>query len=158
MPYQIVEINLPPPVLGSKCFLLEEKGMFILERGPGLLRTIACTHAGCGSLVAIDGVPNEKGFFPEIPEGENILDLPTDPTKGAYPGRPFYRANPTVMGSWMLDAGFFHGLTILAAGGNDGIAAIASIVWMPYRARTPAPPAAAPDAGSNKGRSSPPQK
>lgn len=140
--YDVINIDLPPPQIGSKCFLLERKGMFILERAPGLLRTIACTHAGCGSMLAIDGIPNDQGFFPEREEGD--FDMPTDPTKGAYNGRPFYRANPVVMGSWMLDAAFYHGLTIYAAGGNDDVAAIASVVWMPHRARTVQAPAAPP--------------
>ena len=119
----IVNIELPMPPMGGKIWLLESKGIFVLERGPGTLRTLACTHAGSGMLVAIDGVPDENGFFPEI------SNTP------AHNGRPIYRANPVVMGSWMLDGGFVHGLTIRAEGGNEASLAIASIVWAPVRGR-----------------------
>lgn len=124
-----VRVELPLPPLGGKCWLLDDKGLFVLEEGPGLLRTIACTHAGAGGVEAIDGVPNQYGFFP----GED-----EDPTTQAWHkrnGRPFYRSTATVMGSWMLDAGFHHGLTIRAMGGHGAACAIASIVWLPVRAK-----------------------
>jgi hypothetical protein len=134
---KLVEVNLPMPPMGGKCWLLEEKGIFVLQRGPGTLRTIACTHAGSGSLVAIDGVPDENGFFEgrEVNARESLM--PTDPTRGAYNGRPFYRANPVVMGSWMLDGGFEYGLTLLAIGGAESALCIATIVWVEHKVRVP---------------------
>lgn len=122
-------ITLDTPSLGGKCWLLEDKGIFVLEKCAGVLRTIACTHAGSGSLAVYDGIPNENGFFPdhEMPD--------TDPNYHMRNGRPIYRATPVVMGSWMLDAGFFHGLTLLAKGGTDSACAIASVVWMPFKER-----------------------
>ena len=140
---RVVRVELSTPPMGGKCFLLDAKGIFILETGPGVLRTIACTHAGAGNIEAIDGVPNDQGFFPD----ENMRE----PHRGTYKtdemfsdgmkrfctrnGRSIYRANPIVMGSWFLDAGFEHGLTIRAAGGHESASAIASIVFMPYKPR-----------------------
>ena len=119
-------ILLETPPLGGKCWLLEDKGIFVLEKCSGVLRTIACTHAGSGSLAVIDGIPDENGFFPDHEMKED------HPNYHMRNGRPIYRATPVVMGSWMLDAGFFHGLTLLAKGGTDSACAIASIVWMPH--------------------------
>ena len=114
--------GLAMPPLGGKCWLLEGKGQFLLERGPGTLRTIACTHAGSGTMLLFDGVPGEDGLFPQEQEPGPNAD-----------GRLLYKANPAVMGSWMLDAGFQHGLTVRATGGQPGTPAIASIVWVPFR-------------------------
>lgn len=145
-------IALPQPPMGGKCFVVREKGLFVLERGPGTLRTIACTHAGAGALEAIDGIPDARGFFlgeswsaPEMPPG--IMErmkagdprLPQDEAYMTDPywtrnGRAFYSANPVVMGSWMLDAGFQHGLTLRVQGGHEAAMAIASVVWVPFRA------------------------
>jgi hypothetical protein len=151
----VTHIDLPTPPMGGKCWVLRSKGLFVLERGPGVLRTIACTHAGAGALEAIDGVPDDNGFFPDqdMPE-PNVADylhehdLTTGlsrPVPGGYDkdakayaqrqGRAIYSASPTVMGSWMLDAGFLHGLTIRAAGGHEAAFVIASIVWMPVPQR-----------------------
>jgi hypothetical protein len=129
-----VIVDLPVPPLGAPCFLLERKGVFVLRVGPGVLRTIACTHAGAGTLEAIDGVPDERGFFPDE-------DMPeADPAYWSRRGRPLYRANPVVMGSWMLDGGFIHGLTIRAMSGHEQTNAIASIVYMPFRSKAPPAP------------------
>lgn len=125
---EIIDLrDMPMPPIGGKCFLLDRKGIFIFEGGPGTLRTIACTHAGSGSLIAYDGIPDENGDFPEVSE--------SDPGYDTRVGRPIYKANPTVMGSWMLDGGFYHGLTIKATGGHDRVLAMASVVWLPYRKR-----------------------
>lgn len=147
-------VEIPSPQMGGKVWLLEDKGLFVLERGPGVLRTIACTHAGSGSLMAIDGVPDANGFFPD----ENMEEPQMPNLNGVEParaesimqgylnvrsrfecrnGRPFYRATPIVMGSWMLDGGFTHGLTIRAEGGTISASAIASIVWMSFMRAEP---------------------
>ena len=109
--------DLPMPVLGGKCWVLDQKGQFVLERGPGTLRTVACTGAGSGTLLVIDGLPTEDG------------EIPNDETHW----RQLLKANPVVMGSWMLDAGFTRGLTVRHLGGQDGTPGVASIVWVPYR-------------------------
>jgi hypothetical protein len=152
----ITHVDLPTPLLGGKCVVVRSKGLFVLERGPGVLRTIACTHAGSGTLEAIDGLPDERGFFadenmpdPTLIDAEaiaaSLAESAIEPDGGilamnrlvrirAYctrRGRPLYSANPVVMGSWMLDGGFLHGLTIRASGGHESARAIASVVWMP---------------------------
>jgi hypothetical protein len=109
---------IPMPPQGGKCWVLERKGQFVLERGPGTLRTIACTSSGSGTLLAIDGIPDENG---EIPADDGHW-------------RQLFKANPVVMGSWMLDAGFVRGLTIRQYGGQEGTPPIASLVWVPYKA------------------------
>ncbi len=123
-----VRINLPVPLIGGKAWLLEKKGTYILEEGPGVCITIACTHAGSGSMMFRDGVPNDAGFFPEFEEA-------SEADKIAAPGRIFYRANPIVMGSWMLNAGFMNGLTVEYKGGHDSAPCYASIVWQAFKRR-----------------------
>jgi hypothetical protein len=115
--------DMPAPPQGGKNWLIEEKGIFILERGAGTLRTIACTHAGSGTIVAYDGVPDEDGEFPE----GNKKAI------GAN-GRLIYKANPPVMGSWMMDAGFVNGLTIESVGGQRATSTIMTVVWVGVRA------------------------
>lgn len=120
-------ITVPMPALGGKCWLLDSKGQFVLERGAGTLRTIACTHAGSGTLQVLDGIPDEDGEFQwgEIEHSGFVGN-----------GRQLFKANPVVMGSWMLDAGFQNGLTIRHFGGQPGTPAMASIVWVPFKAQT----------------------
>lgn len=123
-------IERPHPPIGGKCWLLQTKGVFCLERGSGTLITIACTHAGSGSIHVIDGIPDENGFFPDLAEidpGE--IGLRNTMTEGFE----FYRANPAVMGTWMLNAGFVHGLTIRSVGGNQSVPPVASVVWLPFK-------------------------
>lgn len=124
----VQHIEIPMPEIGSKAWLLESKGIFVLERGPGMLRTIAFTHTGSGRIDAYDGVPDpETGRFPQE-------DLPLgDPDYATANGRCIYRCNN--MGSWMMDGGFRHGLTIFAIGGTESVCAIATIVWLPVRPR-----------------------
>jgi len=120
----VTRIRLPTPPIGGKMWSLDRKGVFVLEEGSGTIRTVACTHIGSGSIVICNGLPNENGEFPpkpDFPPGE----------EGEYIGRPLFRANPVVMGSWMMDGGFINGLTIRAAGGMDNNCAIATIVWLP---------------------------
>jgi hypothetical protein len=120
----VTRVTLPQPRIGGKCWLLNRKGIFVLEEGEGVLRTIAITHIGSGSMIVFNGLPNERGEF-----GERPTQVPGE--EGDYNGRPLFRANPVVMGSWMLDAGFVYGLTVRADGGTDNNCAIASIVWLP---------------------------
>lgn len=120
----VTRISLPAPRIGGKAWLLNRKGIFVLEEGPGVLRTIACTHIGSGSMIVRNGLPNERGEFGPIPAF-------TAGSEEEYNGRALFRANPVVMGSWMMDAGFSYGLTIQAEGGMDNNCAIATIVWLP---------------------------
>jgi hypothetical protein len=75
-----------------------------------------------------NGLPNEEGEMGTFPGA-------FDGVEEEYDGRPLFRANPNVMGSWMLDAGFTYGLTIKADGGVDSNCCIASIVWLPHGGR-----------------------
>ncbi|HVC18012.1 MAG TPA: hypothetical protein VNE18_12010 [Rhodanobacter sp.] len=151
-------IEIPRPPMGGKCWLLERKGLFVLEQGPGTIRTLAITAAGSGQLEVIDGIPDERGFFSDeampVPEPYTDRELPqvlaaardkrivlppdVEAKRAAHiawgkrVGRPYYRACPIVMGSWMLDAGFIHGLTIKSVGDHSGVNAFCSIVWMPF--------------------------
>lgn len=115
--------DLAMPSLGGKIWLIDKKGQFVFERGSGTLRTIACTHAGSGTLAAYDGVPDEAGLFPDElnPYGPNAN------------GRIIYKAHPAVMGSWMLDGGFRFGLTVRSLGGQPGTPTFASLVWLPFK-------------------------
>jgi len=126
-----IHIEIPVPLLGGKAWLLKDKGVFVLERGPGSLGTLAITHAGSGALIAYDGVPDDGGWFPDEAMAED------DPKFWARRGRPLYFANPVVMGSWWINAGFQHGLTIVAAGGHQGSSAIATVVWQKVKERAP---------------------
>ena len=146
-------IELPMPPMGGKAWLLERKGTFILETGPGTIRTIACTHAGSGQIQVFDGIPDERGFFPdedmEIPSAYTVDELTAlregAPVNDALAekmeamkryatrnGRPFYHANPIVMGSWMMDGGFHHGLTIIVSGEHATVNPFATVVWAKF--------------------------
>lgn len=56
-------IQIREPEMGAKGFLIEDNGLYVLATAAGLLRGMACTHAGSGIMVAHDGVPNGDGFF-----------------------------------------------------------------------------------------------
>ena len=108
----------------------------------------------------IDGIPNENGFFPDEamqrpapftqdeyamiqtarrtqadPPDWLALKIQDHQIWGSRRGRIFYKAIPAVMGSWMLDAGFIHGLTVKAMGDASAVNTFASIVWMPFGKR-----------------------
>lgn len=114
-------ILIEQPPMGGKAFLLRQKGMFVLEEGPGMLQTLNITHAGGGELMVYDGVPNKDGFFPD----ERLTE--TDPKYHTSNGRVFYHFSPVYMGAWMSNAGFKHGLTVVALGSD--VPAFATIVW-----------------------------
>src|ERR1700678_3476955 len=78
MQFQPTRVELPVPPMGGKCWVLDRKGLFVLEEGPGTLRTIACTHAGSGSLICYDGLPDSRGFFPDEQMAEPAQPPPED--------------------------------------------------------------------------------
>jgi hypothetical protein len=123
------DIIIRDPLIGSKCWLLHAKGIFILERGPGALRSICCTHAGAGGIKIYDGIPDENGFFPDE------AMQPDDPNYHNRNGRLIYQANPSVMGAWMLDAGVQYGITIEAAGDQPSSNTFATITWLKHKIR-----------------------
>lgn len=139
-------IVTPQPPMGAKAYLIERSGLFVLEVGPGTLITDACTHAGAGSMLIMDGVPDANGYFPDAPEQPTddamAYATPDDRDRalaghreafGRRHGRHLLRKSPVVMGSWMLNAGFHNGLTVEVSGGHEGMAPVATIVWMPWR-------------------------
>lgn len=137
-------IVTPQPPMGAKAYLIERSGLFVLEVGPGTLITDACTHAGAGSMLIMDGVPDGNGYFPDPPA--ELLTMPPGISEheflasyreafGKRHGRHLLRKSPTVMGSWMLNAGFHNGLTVEVSGGHEGMAPVATIVWQPFRQR-----------------------
>lgn len=126
----VEQVTLSYPTIGSKCWLLQKKGIYVLERGPGVLRGIACTHAGSGTLSVIDGLPDEHGFFHE--QEELAATQGFSPETSEFNGRVLFHANPAVMGMWMLDGGFKYGLTLIAEGGTEAAAVIATFTWLPY--------------------------
>ncbi len=141
-------IMVPQPPMGCPSYLIERPGMFVLHVGPGTLITDACTHAGAGSMMIYDGVPDENGYFPEAPpvpeegkawqvrtaDGFRLADLSEwREAYGRRHGRELLRKSPVVMGSWMLNAGFHNGLTVDVSGGHEGMAPVATIVWTPFR-------------------------
>jgi hypothetical protein len=102
--------EIPEPIIGGKGIATGDGdfgkfGNFLLQRGPGVLRCIACTHTGSGHLRLFDGV--------EWPEKRLLFPL-----------------SPTVLGHWMLDVGFNHGL-ILEHWGK--MVCFATIVWVPWK-------------------------
>lgn len=125
-------IILPDPPMGSKCFFIERKGIYVLEAGEGTLRSLACTHVGAGMFMVYDGVCDERGFFPD--EGK-LKDPYAEPYWTAN-GRPLFGNTPQVMGFWAVDAGFIHGLTIKADGGIPGTPVFVSVSWLRYKSKS----------------------
>ena len=133
MSLPIFRIHRPMPQLGGKGLAISQKGVFVFEEGPGSLITIACTHAGSGIILAVDTVPDQTGFF------DTYSPDPNDPDQDlTRPGLELFHGHPATMGSWMLNAGFHHGLTIVFGGGHDSVPAVASVVWMPFTKRVKA--------------------
>ena len=106
-------LDIPAPAMGAKYYMLEKKGIYVLEKGPCVLRSLSCTYIGSGTLVVRDGVPSHEGRF----DADRL-----DPFSQEYMtanGRRVYVMSPQVIGFWGLDAGLHHGLTI-STGGGDG--------------------------------------
>lgn len=121
-------ISIAKPKMGSKGFLLDNWGVYVLEQGPGVLRGLACTHAGSGTLQIIDGIPNDDGFFPD----ESILSKGhLEPLYNQANGRPIFQSPGSVMGMWHLNIGLHHGLTVCAIGGNDTATPVVTLIWDP---------------------------
>lgn len=120
MDFKPERIVLETPSIGGKAWVLQKAGLYILEEGEGTFRTCAMTHAGSGSLMVYDGLPDDNGFIQESEDGDISPH-----------GRPLLWMPQAVMGSWMTDAGFLKGLTVYAPGGHEGMVPTATFVWMP---------------------------
>lgn len=104
---KVHRIVVPKPPIGAKCEVLGEKGLYVLEEGPGNFLHAVCTHAGSGHVEIFDGRV----------EGTTVV------------GRKLFRASPMAMGVWHLNAGFQHGLVVDAGGGHESLGAQFSAVW-----------------------------
>ena len=121
---RVVRVRLPKPAMGAKCYLVERKGIYVLEAGEGVFRSLSCTHVGSGSVHIHDGLPDENGYF-----GNERMD-PYSKEYMSANGRKLYAAVPQVMCFWMLDAGFRRGLTVVASGGAPDSVVFLSISWI----------------------------
>ncbi len=122
--------------MGGRCWLLDRKGIFVLERGAGTFRICCCTAAGSGGITVYDGLPDANGFFPDGAMPAN------DPDYNRRNGRPLLWLHPCVMGAWPVDGGFEHGLTVIATSSTphsplSGPKAIATFTWLKYHASQP---------------------
>lgn len=126
-----VKVNLPTPEMGNKIWLLQQKGVYILEEGPGMLAGISSTYAGGVTLEIYDGIPDADGFFPKPAS-----------TEGAYNGRSIWRSHPLYMGMNQLNGGFHHGLTVICDGSVDPTVSItwAAVKSSPKKAGSPGSP------------------
>ena len=124
--------------MGSKCYFIEGKGIYVLETGEGTVRSLACTHVGSGVLTVHDGVCDDNGFFPDYEKLKN----PYAPEYWTANGRKMLGFSPQCMGFWAIDGGFTHGLTVVADGGMPGTPVFVTVSWVKYKARNPdaAPP------------------
>lgn len=112
------QVQKPP--FGSKGFLVDLKGAFLLEEGPCVLRGLACTHSGSGVFEIYDAsVLTGSGYFPPLP-GQD----PRAPN-----GRRIFKSISSQLGMWTLNIGLHHGLMVLAYGGTEGISTVATLIW-----------------------------
>lgn len=122
---RITKIIIPQPSMGSKGWVLDEFGLFELERGPGVLRGMACTHTGTGAIEIVDGFLNEDGYYPDEEVRKNHL---TDDYCKCN-GRILFKSPGSVMGMWTLNIAFQHGLTIHALGGHGNQGPCITLIW-----------------------------
>ncbi len=120
----VYRVKLPPAKMGSKVFLIEKKGVYVLEDGPAILRSLACTYVGTGSLVVRDGTPSDNGYF-DVDKCD-----PYSPEYALTNGRKVYAAAPVCIGFWGLDCALVHGLTVEAAGGTKDGSVLVTVCWM----------------------------
>jgi hypothetical protein len=119
-------VDVPEPYIGAKSFFIEKKGVYVLERGPCVVRSLSFTFIGSGTFKVLDGSPDEHGFF----ESDRL-----DPFDLAYHksnGRKIFAMSPQLIGFWALDAGCIHGLSIVASGGHEDtkLPVNATVCWI----------------------------
>lgn len=131
-------IHVKEPPIGNKVTLIKERGLFVLETGPAMLRAMACTHAGSGGFTVYDGVPDEHGWFPKETtkifrkdfKDEQEFMIAQEIERQNQNGRDFYYAQPACMGMWMLDAGCNYGITVENLGASGTSVPIITVTWM----------------------------
>lgn len=124
---RITKIEIPAPSMGSKGWLLDEFGIFELEKGTvGVLRGVCCTHTGTGALEIVDGFVDELGHYPD----EELRKQHLNPKYFNCNGRTIFKSPGSVMGMWPLNIGFIHGLTVHANGGHSsGGSPCITLIW-----------------------------
>lgn len=129
MPIHHVEV--PEPQMGAKSWLIENKGIYVLERGPCVLRSLSCTYIGSGSFLVRDGMPDNFGKF----DCDRL-----DPFSKEYTtanGRKVFLMAPQIIGFWGLDVGLRNGLTIIADGGQEHGPVLVTACWIKLKLRAP---------------------
>lgn len=133
---RILNVEIERPPAGNKIFCIQEHGIYILERGPVEWRGMCNTHMGSGTVSIHDGVPDERGFFPDGTEMYKIQEVKDNDgnvialkATASHNGRTIFSAQPAVMGMWMFNAGLLHGLTLVMQGGTQGVAPCVAITW-----------------------------
>lgn len=116
-------VRVKQPVMGCKSFLIEKKGIYVLEEGEGVLRSLAVTYIGSGGFKVFDGLPSASGHD----VGQTNIAL--DTRYRDVSGRRMFFMSPQIIGFWGLDAGFKNGLTIVADGGSASTPVLVTVVW-----------------------------
>ncbi len=137
-------LKFQQPRIGGKYYSVTEKGMWVLEEGPGMLQMWLCTAAGSGGVFIYDGVPNDEGLFEpigDVPGREEGLKIANATGRHDYNGRLIYSATPPIMQPWAMNAGFSHGLTLEITGNDprmpsEGARTVGTCVWQAFGART----------------------
>lgn len=120
-------VRVEQPKSGSKAFLIESKGIYVFEKGEGVVRSLACTYVGSGAFHVYDGVPPE----------DTVVGEKKSPLDTRFPhvdGRKIFTMAPQVLGFWGLDAGFKKGLTVVASGGTSSSSPVlVTVMWMKHK-------------------------
>ena len=93
-PPKTIKLDVPDPIVGAKGWAVDTFGIVIAEDGPGVLRAIACPHAGSANMHFYD----------------------CDPIKWPSGRRMMFPMSPVVIGQYMLDMGFIYGLVVEIGG------------------------------------------
>jgi hypothetical protein len=136
-------LDIIQPVIGNKFFAPTEKGVYVLEKGPGMFVGWLCTAAGSGGVFVYDGIPNEDGLFEAIGDTPGQRDgLERAQKTGNYDfnGRIIYSAVPPIMQPWQMNAGVKYGITLELTGNNPGVPLMGAITigtatWQPHGQR-----------------------
>lgn len=106
----IYRVKVPHPPFSNKGYMIERKGIYIFEKTPGMLNTVACMHFGEGQIRVLDGVVKN-----------NVIDEDNS--------RPLYIATTQTMCLWMYGAGFEKGLIVEAIGTDLAQPVFMSLSW-----------------------------
>lgn len=136
-------IHVPQPEIGNKFFCPTEKGMYVLEEGPGMFVGWLCTAAGSGGVFVYDGIPNEDGLFEPVGaspgQAEGLIRAEATGNFD-FNGRAIYTSVPPIMQPWQMNAGFKYGLTLEVTGNTPpmpamGAVTIGTCTWQKHKAR-----------------------